>query len=328
MRLLFKAAMGCYSSVFLACFVLLFSVGCSYDDSVSDTSYKTNASKIRKSLLSPDTGGVMVVAHRGCWREAAENSIAAVEECIKNNIDMIEVDVHQTKDGHLVTIHDDTVDRTTNGSGIVSEMTLQEVRSIRLKTEAGGLQGKLTNWKVPLLEEILLAAKGKILINLDVKEEIYGEALTVVENLNMVDQVLIKMVALPDDDHLRSAAFLGKTHFMPIVRQCRPEKPGMICSVDLSDVLPEYKEYSPVAYEIVFHDEEYLIDGISEIKKQHKRLWVNTLQKHHAAGHMDLDAVADPDAHWGYLIALGVDIIQTDNPVELIQYLEVKGFRK
>ncbi len=282
---------------------------------------------LKRRLEFPKSGGVMVVAHRSCWRDSAENSLTAVATCIQQGVDMVEIDVHRTGDGYLVSIHDDTVDRTTNGSGPVAEMTLAEIRALRLKKGEGGPQAPLTGWQVPLLEEMLLAAKGKILINLDVKEAVYDEALALVEMLGMTDQVLIKMVALPGEESLQTAAFLGKTYFMPIIRQCRPEKVGMICSKDLSDVLPGYQQFSPVAYEIVFHQEDYLLDGIGEVKKQNRRLWVNTLQRHHAAGHMDHKAIANPDAHWGHLIDLGADMIQTDNPFELVDYLKARGLR-
>ncbi len=326
--------MNLSSNIKIASIVILssiFGIGCSNEaaehNQLPSISPISKIGRLQEQLDSPSSDQIMVVAHRGCWRETAENSIAAVETCIENNIDMIEVDVYQTIDGHLVSIHDKTVDRTTDGTGDVSSFTLEEIRLLKLKSGAGGSDAEITDWQVPLLEEMLLAAKNQILINLDVKEAIYGQSLELVEALEMTDQVLIKMVALPDDERLTGAAFLGKTYFMPIVRQCRPEKQGMICSKDLSDVLPDYEKFSPIAYEVVFHEEEYLIDGVDEIKKQNKRLWVNTLQKHHAAGHMDLESVADPDNHWGHLINIGADIIQTDNPIELATYLDSKGLR-
>lgn len=317
--------------LFLICVLLVSVAGCKVAEDGNEITVSTVVTRIdrlKDQLSSPNSNQVMVVAHRSCWRETAENSLVSVKECIEKGIDMIEVDVYQTSDGHLISIHDSTVDRTTNGTGEVSSFTLEEIQKLNLKAGAGGPDAVLTSWQVPLLEEMLLESKGHILINLDVKEAIYDQALALVEKLGMTDQVLIKMVALPDDERLTGATFLGKTDYMPIVRQCRSEKPDMICSQDLSDVLPEYERFSPVAYEIVFHEEEYLLDGVEEIKRQQKRLWVNTLQKHHAAGHMDFESVADPDKHWGHLINLGANIIQTDNPIELATYLESKGLRQ
>lgn len=294
------------------------------DELHSDIKVPSRVELLKQKLITA-SDEVMVVAHRSCWRNSAENSVNAVELCIENGIDIIEVDVNKTADGHLVCIHDETVDRTTNGSGSVEAMTLADIRSLRLKAEVGGAVAILTEFQVPLLSEMLMTAKGKILINLDVKADIYGETLELVQKYNMEDQVLLKMVALPNDKKLINAPFLGKTSFMPVVRQCRPEKEGMICSKNLSDVLPQYKQFSPVAYEIVFHEESYLIDGLDEIKKQNKRLWVNTLKKHHAAGHIDSDAIKEPEEHWGHLIGLGANIIQTDNPIELKSFLNQLG---
>src|SRR5690606_30766812 len=74
---------------------------------------------LRRRLETPRADDVMVVAHRACWKEAPENSVAAIQDCIEMGVDMVEIDVQATADGQLVLMHDDTVDRTTNGSGRV-----------------------------------------------------------------------------------------------------------------------------------------------------------------------------------------------------------------
>jgi glycerophosphoryl diester phosphodiesterase len=73
---------------------------------------------------------VLVIAHRGGLRHAPENTQAAFRNGIAQGADGIEFDVQRTKDGALVVIHDETVDRTTEGSGAVGEMTLDEIRAL------------------------------------------------------------------------------------------------------------------------------------------------------------------------------------------------------
>ncbi|MEM7658856.1 MAG: glycerophosphodiester phosphodiesterase family protein, partial [Bacteroidota bacterium] len=68
-------------------------------------------------LQHPTKDHVLAVSHRGDWRYAPENSLMAVQRCIDLGVDIVEIDVRMTKDGHLVAMHDKTVDRTTNGSG-------------------------------------------------------------------------------------------------------------------------------------------------------------------------------------------------------------------
>lgn len=281
---------------------------------------------LRRALEDADDDRVMVIAHRACWRLGPENSLLAIEECIRLGVDMVEIDVSRTSDGHLVVVHDRTVDRTTDGTGFVAEKALEEIQELRLKEGAGGDDAPLTDHRVPTLEEALLAAKGRILVNLDMKADVYTQSLELLEKTGTLDQVLVKMNALPDEERLRSAAFLGKTYFMPIVRECREEYEET-CSESLSQVVPQYAPYDPVAYEVVFQNEDYLTEGVEAILAEDARVWVNTLAPVHAAGHVDDGNLEDPDSSWGHLIGLDVDMIQTDRPQLLMEYLESRGHR-
>ena len=60
---------------------------------------------------------VLVVSHRADWRNAPENSLQAIQNCIDMGVDMVEIDLKKTKDGHLILMHDKTIDRTTTGKG-------------------------------------------------------------------------------------------------------------------------------------------------------------------------------------------------------------------
>ena len=82
---------------------------------VFSQSFENRHQEILHRLRNPSKNYVLAVAHRGAWSQAPENSLLAVQRCIDLGIDIAEIDVRLTKDGHLVLMHDLTVNRTTNG---------------------------------------------------------------------------------------------------------------------------------------------------------------------------------------------------------------------
>lgn len=92
------------------------------------------------------------IAHRGASGYAPENTFAAFDIAAEMNADFIELDVQLTKDGQIVVIHDDKVDRTTDGSGFVKDFTLKKLQSL----DAGSWYGaEFKGERIPLLEEVL-----------------------------------------------------------------------------------------------------------------------------------------------------------------------------
>ena len=174
---------------------------------------------LQNRLENEHDSTVMVVAHRAAWKEAPENSLCAIAASITLGVDMIEIDVLQTNDGHLVLMHDDTLGRTTNGTGRVDNVDIAYINSLNLKNRAGGSDEVLTDQKIPTLEEALRFAKDKVLINLDMKADVYDEAQALLLELDMEDQVIVKMAAKPDDPRLADPTFVGDSYFMPIIRE-------------------------------------------------------------------------------------------------------------
>ncbi len=124
---------------------------------------------------------VLIIAHRGASTLAPENTMLAFQRAIDLKADMIELDVHETVDGQIICIHDYSVDRTTNGSGIVSDLTYNEIR----KLDAG--EGEY----IPLLEEVLDFCKGKIMVNIEVKAiGIESSLVSLVQKKCMMDQII------------------------------------------------------------------------------------------------------------------------------------------
>jgi glycerophosphoryl diester phosphodiesterase len=107
-----------------------------------------------------------VYAHRGASAECPENTLAAFRRACDLGVEGIELDVHLSADKVPVVIHDGTVDRTTEGFGLVSELTLDELQSL----DAG--QGE----KIPTLEQVLDLVGDKIHVDIEVKANAAGEA--------------------------------------------------------------------------------------------------------------------------------------------------------
>lgn len=271
--------------------------------------------KLREDFLNPRLKKVLVVSHRGNWRSAPENSLAAIDSAIVMKIDAVELDVRKTKDGHLVLMHDNTVDRTTNGKGKVSGLTLSEIKKLRLKDK----DGKLTEHTVPTLEEAMLVAKDKIMVNLDKAYSIFPEVYKVLERTGTANIVIMKGGASVEKLKKEFSQYLDKVIYMPIV------------SIDKNGAEAFVKDYMrlmrPAAFELCYSD------SLSRMPKKMKRLlfkksliWYNSLWPSLNGGHDDEAALKDADGSYGYLIdKLGARIIQTDNPAYLLQYLRGRG---
>jgi glycerophosphoryl diester phosphodiesterase len=110
---------------------------------------------------------VLVIAHRGASGHAPENTLAAFRKAVSLGAPFIETDLQLTRDAHFVAIHDDSVDRTTSGKGLVRDLTLAEMRRL----DAGSWFGsEYSGERVPTIEEILeFAGKHDVVFYLELK---------------------------------------------------------------------------------------------------------------------------------------------------------------
>jgi glycerophosphoryl diester phosphodiesterase len=104
---------------------------------------------------------ILKIGHRGAKGYEPENTLVAFEKAIEMGADGIELDVHLSLDGHLIVIHDETIDRTTNGKGEVNQLTLQELKSF-------SVDGKQ---KIPTLEEVLDLVNKRCFVNIELKNQ-------------------------------------------------------------------------------------------------------------------------------------------------------------
>lgn len=132
-------------------------------------------------------------AHRGACAYAPENTIPAFELAVQMHADGVELDVQRTADGHLVVIHDETINRTSNGFGKVVDLTMDELRRCDFTNGFAGHR----NVKIPTLHETLEVFRPTSLtVNIELKNnlELYpgmeDEVLRVVKEMGMADQVI------------------------------------------------------------------------------------------------------------------------------------------
>lgn len=279
-------------------------------------SQAASAAEARRLLEDAHSGTVLVVAHRACWRTAPENSLRAIRDCVKLGVHMVELDVRRTRDGALVLMHDETVDRTTNGTGRVEDLTLAQIRALRLREGAGGPQARLTRQRPPTFEAAVRAARGRVLINLDAKADVYDDAFAVLAKLRAVDQVLMKKRVVVGEPALARQAPFDRVLAMPIL----DETAGTAL-----DLMRTQSNPRPSAVEIISADPIWVTDAAQAVRAAGVRAWVNTLSPTLSGGLWDGVAERDPDAAWGRLIACGVTMLQTDRPMELLAYLQSRA---
>ena len=249
---------------------------------------------VSQTLAEP--GHSLIVAHRGLLRHAPENTLANFRSCLELRLGF-EFDVEQTKDGQLICIHDQTVDRTTNGTGKVAEMTLAEVR----KLDAGRwFDPRFGGQLVPTVDEVFaLIAQYRhhqILIAVDLKAA--GVGGRVVE-LAAKAKILHRLV------------FIGRTiNSAPLRRQLREVSSAAEAAavansssqfaqaLAAKDATWVYFRYLPSAQEI------------REVHRVKKRAFI--------AG---ATVSGDLPKNWQHCQTVGIDGILTDYPLKLARAL-------
>ncbi|QTG17352.1 glycerophosphodiester phosphodiesterase family protein (plasmid) [Agrobacterium tumefaciens] len=256
-----------------------------------------------------------IVAHRGVWQDAPENSLLSIKRAIDAGYDVVEIDVRRTADGEFVLLHDDTLERMAGISSEPEQLTLKELTSIALRNRDGGSDNAMTNQKLPSLRDVFELTRDKILIHLDIKHRhVIPEVLAYAQKMGVDQQVDFwadlkteeDLVWIKDNIAFHDVPFIARTHLehddanaqVELVFRLKP----LICEVS-------FKYIAQVeAIRQRFHDA-----GIT--------LWVNTLDGVASPGFTDTAAVKDPDAIWGRLLRAGFSALQTDEMEKLRSYI-------
>ncbi|WP_456367907.1 glycerophosphodiester phosphodiesterase family protein [Thermococcus sp.] len=133
-----------------------------------------------------DWNKVIVLGHRGYSSKYPENTLLAFKKAMEAGADGVELDVWLTRDGEVVVIHDETVDRTSNGSGKVKEMTLEELRELDFG------EGE----KIPTLEDVFEALPEEAIVNVEIKDIDVVEKLPEIIRANNPERVIVSSFSI------------------------------------------------------------------------------------------------------------------------------------
>ena len=223
-----------------------------------------------------------VIAHRGASAHVPENTLLAFEKALEMGAHMIEVDVHETADNHLVVIHDHEVSRCSDGTGEVSELTFNEMKLLDLKN----------GQKIPSLDEVLTFAHGKVDVNIELKvPDIEKRVLELVSKKGMIDSIFI-------------SSFLHGT--LKVVRNQHKSVPtGILFNRPIDDLV----NYS-------------LSLGATAINPMHEMVDEIMVSSAHKAGLKLFPWTVNDKQTMTHLLSLGVDGIITDDPELCVRTIE------
>lgn len=242
---------------------------------------------------------VMVVAHRGAHNDIPENSLASIDRAVEEGAHIVELDVRKTKDGVFVIMHDQTLDRTTTGTGKVEDYTYDELMDLYLVHN-----DQATSHTIPTMEEALLKAKGQILVDIDFKVsgmDARYEAYDEIARLGVEDIVFFFCYDYTELEALH--AYNPRIKVMPRAYDLAQMKE--IIESGLTDIIHvDGSYYDPIAIAA-------LING------KNVRLWANVLGAYDQAA-----AQEGPEAYYPFFERMVfVNVVQTDHPLLLNEAL-------
>lgn len=273
---------------------------------------RTRIDQIIDLLYDPDTNYILVASHRGDWQTFPENTLPAIQKCIELGVEIVEIDVRKTGDGKMVVIHDSDLERTTNGTGKVNQRTLSYIQDLKTKDK----YGNLTKYGVPTLEEVMLLAKGKTLVMIDKANDFFPEVLKVFIETKTIDHALFIEPYPCAEAKKEMGEFLFEyAHYVPRIKESIE---------DIQRFQNSFSTSTIAAFEYRFSTEN---SEVLNFIKDANRVWVTTISAEMCAGHDDALAQNDVDAAWGWCVQRGANILLTDYPSEMIQYLKSKSYR-
>jgi glycerophosphoryl diester phosphodiesterase len=227
----------------------------------------------------------VIGAHRGASTRAPENTLAAFGAALEDGAELVELDVHLTRDGHLAVIHDAETRRTTGTAGIVAELSMAELRRL----DAGGHKGQ--QWageQIPELGDVFAAVRRCLLVNVEVKS---GAAAV---------PTLARCVA----EHDMADAVIVSSFDPAVVRAVAALRPSLLAGLLVDRPAPD-----PVT--------AARESGAQLLHVRHMYLTVALVDLLHQAGLGALAWTVNAPAEMRRLAALGVDAILSDDPHRL-----------
>lgn len=269
----------------------------------------------------------VIVAHRSCFQDAAENSLASLQSCLRQGIDAAEIDIRTTKDGALVLMHDADLDRMTNLTGPVSKYTLDELASAKLRERRGGPDSRLTNEGIPTLTQALRFAKGRIILFLDAKCRDCDEAIKrEVEAQAAQDWVVI--IGRMDNDYRKLSGW-SKQQTMVWINDCKeqPKYPQMkVCFNSFSEGMKSFGSDRPFFAFSMSLDPGFFTESSSTSETRKVHPIVGTYVEPYP-GITDEEILARTRLQWDMFFKGASPAIIDDHPAELLEYLQALGKR-
>lgn len=258
----------------------------------------------------------LIVCHRGATGGNIPcNTLPAFEIALMQGADMLETDISQAADGTLCIFHPKMESRHLGVLCSIPEMTWQQISQLRFIN----MNHTPTQFGILKLDEFLEHFKDRCYINLD---KFWGAPLDIyktVKKHNMLDQVLVKSQPTPE--------------VLTLLKELAPDVPYMPVIYEGKDFPHDALMRSGINYvgvEVVYPNEDSSFatpEFVETMHKDQKLVWVNSIiyntQKQLSGGHSDDTAFTlSPDHGWGWLADIGYDLIQTDWPGMLIDYLK------
>lgn len=243
----------------------------------------------------PRTPGdaAFIASHRGGGHAAPENTLPAVSAALAGGFGYVEVDVALTSDGHAVLLHDARVDRTTDGTGRLADLTLEQVRTL----DAGSwFAPEFAGTRVPTLEEfldLLAEARGRAIVEL---KGMWDAA--------AVDRALNELAVRGLERHVALASFDARTL--------------ALCATG-TEVVSRLLILKHLPRDVVTAAEQAGVRGII-VDRKAILARPEVVDQIHAAGARVVVYTLNKDAQWDAVTDLGVDGIVTDDPLTLSQW--------
>jgi len=173
---------------------------------------------------------ILKISHRGASAYEPENTLRAIKRALGYAVDMVEVDVRETRDGQIVVIHDETLERTTNGRGYVHQMSFSELR----KLDAG--RGE----KIPALQEVIDLVKGRVGLVIELKDpRTTDKVAEILAENNFLDKTLVTSFIHSAVKRIKELTPQLRTG---VIFRCAPVKPSQLAlDANANALFPHYK---------------------------------------------------------------------------------------
>lgn len=247
--------------------------------------------------IADDGKRPLVIAHRGGKKWAPENTMAAFAKSLKAGADGVELDIHRCKSGELVVIHDETLDRTTDGKGFIKDKTWSELKNL----SAGKWYGEeFAEEKLPLLTDVLKLADGKMIVNIEIKN-------SPIEYPGIEDD-LAKVLAGYKYPH----KILISSFDHELIRRVHKKMPHIEAAFLDAGIVADVGKYANSIGAKAWNA------GYSEMR-------ADAVERAHKAGVAVNVWTVDGTKHWNDMLEMKVDGIVTDDPAGLIHHLKQHG---